>query len=54
MDVLVICRDALCSKQINKGENISKFSLCFTFQQGQAPLCQLNRTKVKDGLIYLE
>ena len=39
MDVLVICNDALRSKEINK-ENLdltSKFWLCFTFQPGQAP-----------------
>ena len=46
MDVLVICRDALCSKEINneKLDLTTKFWLCFTFQQGQAPLCQLNLT----------
>ena len=41
----------------------SKFWLCFTLQQGQAPfwqrlccklLCQLNLTKVNDGLINLD
>ena len=39
MDVLVICRDALRSKEINKEklDLTSKFWLCFTFQQGQAP-----------------
>ena len=39
MDVLVICRDALHSKEINKEklDLTSKFWLCFTFQQGQAP-----------------
>ena len=39
MDVLVICRDALGSKEINKEklDLTSKFLLCFTFQQGQAP-----------------
>ena len=39
MYVLVICRNALCSKEIDK-EKIdvtAKFWLCFTFQQGQAP-----------------
>ena len=56
MDALVICRDALCSKEINKEklDLISKFWLCFTFQQGQALLCQLNITKVNDRLIDLE
>ena len=39
MDVLVICRGALCSKEINeeKLDLTAKFWLCFTFQQGQAP-----------------
>ena len=39
MDVLVICRDVLCSKEINKEkfDLTSKFWLCFTFQQSQAP-----------------
>ena len=39
MDVLVICRDALPSKETNKEklDLTSKFWLCFTFQQGQAP-----------------
>ena len=32
----------------------TKFCQCFTFQQGQAPLCQLNLTKVNDGLIDLD
>ena len=52
MDALVICRNALCSKQINKEklDLISKFWLCFTFHQGQALLCQLNLTKVNDGM----
>ena len=38
MDVLVISRDALCSKE-NKEKlaRTSKFWLRFTFQQGQAP-----------------
>ena len=36
MDILVICRKALCSKEINK-DVTSKFWLCFPFQQGQAP-----------------
>ena len=56
MDVLVICRDALCSKEINKEQLdfTSIFCLCFTFQQGQAPLCQLNLTEVNDGLIDLD
>ena len=41
MDVFVICRDALCSKKINKEklDLITKFWLCFTFQQDQASLC---------------
>ena len=47
MDVLVFCRDALCSKEINKG----KLNL---ISKGQAPLCQLNLTKVNDELIDLE
>ena len=56
MDILVICRDALCSKEINKKilDLTSKFWRCFTFQQGQAPSCQLNLTKVNDGLIDLD
>ena len=56
MDVLVICRDGLCSKEIIKRilDVTSKFCLCFTFQQDQAPLCQLNLTKVNDGLIDLD
>ena len=56
MDILAICRDALCSKEINKEilDLTSKFWLCFTFQQGQAHLCQLNLIKVNDGLIYLD
>ena len=56
MDVLVICRDGLCSKEIIKRilDVTSKFWLCFTFQQDQAPLCQLNLTKVNDGLIDLD
>ena len=56
MDALVICRDALCSKEIIKGilDLTSKFWLSFTFQQDQAPLCQLNLTKVNDGLIDLD
>ena len=39
MDVLVICRDALRLKEINEAklDLTSKFWLCFTFQQGQAP-----------------
>ena len=39
MDVLVICRDALCLKEINNEKLglTSKFWICFTFQQGQAP-----------------
>ena len=51
MDVFVICRDALCSKEINKEKlNLTtKFWLCFTFQQGQAPLCQLNLTQFITG-----
>ena len=46
MDALVICRDALCSKEINKEklDLTTKFWLPFTFQQGQVPLCQLNLT----------
>ena len=53
---MVICRDALCSKEINKEilDLTSKFWLCSTFQQGQAPLCQLNLTKVNDGFIDLD
>ena len=47
MDVLVICRDALCSKEIHK-EKLNLIS------KGQATLCQLNLTKVNDGLIDLE
>ena len=33
MDVLVICRDALCSKEINKEkfDLATKLWLCFTF-----------------------
>ena len=56
MDVLVICKDASGSKEINKEklDLTSKFWLCFTFQQGQEPLCQLNLTKVSDGLIDLD
>ena len=56
MDILVICRDALCSKEINKKmlDLTSKFWRCFTFHQGQAPSCQLNLTKVNDGLIDLD
>ena len=47
MDVLVICKDASGSKEINKEklDLTSKFWLCFTFQQGQEPLCQLNLPK---------
>ena len=38
MDVLVICWDTLCSKEINKEKlDLQNFG-CFTFQQGQAPL----------------
>ena len=51
MDVLVTCRDALCSKEINKEklDRTTKFWLCFTFQQGQAPLFQLNLTQFVTG-----
>ena len=65
MDVLFIFRDTLCSKENNneKLARTSKFWLCFTLPQGQAPfgqglcckiLCQLNLTKVNDGLINLD
>ena len=39
MDVLVICRDALCSKEINKEklDLTSEFWIFFTFQQGLTP-----------------
>ena len=39
IDVLVICRDALCSKEINKEklDLTSKFWVFFTYQQGLAP-----------------
>ena len=39
MYVLFFCRNALCSKEINKKELdvAAKSWLCFTFQQGQAP-----------------
>ena len=47
MDVLVICRDALCSKEINK-EKLNLIS------KGQATLCQLNLMTVNDGLIDLD
>ena len=39
MDVFVICRDALCSKEINKEklDLTSEFWIFFTFQQSLTP-----------------
>ena len=65
MDVLVICRDALCSKEINKEklDLTSEFWIFFTFQQGLTPswqhvsyqfLCQMNLTEVNHRLIDLD
>ena len=47
MGVLVFFRDALWSKEISN-EKLNLIS------KGQAPLCQLNLTKVNDELIDLE
>ena len=53
---MVICRDALCSKEINKKhlDLFTNFWLGFTIQQGKVPLRQLSLTKVNDGLIDLD